>query len=46
LIAARREDRAGDYSREAEALFCGLVGIAHPLLGAPDVAWIFVIHNF
>ncbi len=39
LIAATREDPAADLTREGEALFCALIGVAHLLVGMPEYPW-------
>jgi AcrR family transcriptional regulator len=39
LIAAAQDDRADDRTREAEALICALIGIAHLLVGMPEYRW-------
>lgn len=39
LIAAVRQDPAGDYRREAEALICCLIGVTHLLIGMKEYPW-------
>ena len=39
LIAAARNDPAGDYLQEAEALICCLIGITHLLVGVSEYPW-------
>jgi AcrR family transcriptional regulator len=39
LIAAARADPEGDYTREGEALLCGLTGIVHMLVTVSEYPW-------
>jgi len=39
LIGAARGDPEGDYTREGEALLCGLTGIVHMLVTVSEYPW-------